>query len=59
MSIVFGAVVIVAVALIGLALSLRIVKQYEHGVLFRLGHVLGVRPAGLTFIVPFPPRTIY
>jgi regulator of protease activity HflC (stomatin/prohibitin superfamily) len=43
---------VVAVALIVLALSLRIVKQYELGVLFRLGRVLGVRPAGLTFIVP-------
>jgi regulator of protease activity HflC (stomatin/prohibitin superfamily) len=43
---------VVAVALIALALSLRIVKQYELGVLFRLGRVLSVRPAGLTFIVP-------
>jgi regulator of protease activity HflC (stomatin/prohibitin superfamily) len=42
MSIVFGAVAIVAVALIGLAPSLRIVEQYEHGVLLRLGRVLGV-----------------
>jgi regulator of protease activity HflC (stomatin/prohibitin superfamily) len=43
---------LVVVALIVLALSLRIVKQYELGVLFRLGRVLGVREAGLTFIVP-------
>jgi regulator of protease activity HflC (stomatin/prohibitin superfamily) len=41
------------VALIGLALSLRIVKQYEQGVLFRLGRVVGVRQPGLTFIIPF------
>ena len=40
------------IALIVLALSLRIVKQYELGVLFRLGRVLGVRQPGLTFIVP-------
>ena len=38
--------------MIGLALSLRIVKQYEQGVLFRLGRVVGVRQAGLTFIIP-------
>jgi regulator of protease activity HflC (stomatin/prohibitin superfamily) len=44
---------LLVVALIGLALSLRIVKQYEQGVLFRLGRVLGVRQAGLTFIIPF------
>jgi regulator of protease activity HflC (stomatin/prohibitin superfamily) len=46
-------VVIVVLALIGLSLSARIVKQYEQGVLFRLGRVLGVRKPGLTFIIPF------
>jgi regulator of protease activity HflC (stomatin/prohibitin superfamily) len=46
-------IVVLVIALIVLALSLRIVKQYEQGVLFRLGRVLGVRPAGLTFIIPF------
>jgi regulator of protease activity HflC (stomatin/prohibitin superfamily) len=40
------------VVVLALALSLRIVKQYELGVLFRLGRVIGVRKAGLTFIVP-------
>jgi regulator of protease activity HflC (stomatin/prohibitin superfamily) len=46
------AIPVIVVALIALALSLRIVKQYELGVLFRLGRVIGVRKAGLTFIVP-------
>jgi regulator of protease activity HflC (stomatin/prohibitin superfamily) len=41
------------VVLIGLALSLRIVKQYELGVLFRLGRVIGIRQPGLRFIIPF------
>jgi regulator of protease activity HflC (stomatin/prohibitin superfamily) len=44
---------VLVVALIALALSLRIVKQYEQGVLFRLGRVIGVRKPGLTFIIPF------
>ena len=44
---------LLVVALLVLALSLRIVKQYEQGVLFRLGRVVGVRPPGLTFIIPF------
>ena len=43
---------LLVVALIVLALSLRIVKQYEQGVLFRLGRVVGVRAPGLTFIIP-------
>jgi hypothetical protein len=36
-------VVLVPLILFGLALSVRIVKQYEKGVLFRLGRVIGVR----------------
>src|SRR5947208_16714250 len=45
-------VVLVVLALIALMLSLRIVKQYEEGVLFRLGRVVGVRSPGLIRIVP-------
>ena len=45
-------VVLVVLALIVLAMSLRIVKQYEAGVLFRLGRVIGVKQPGLTFIIP-------
>ncbi len=45
-------IVIVAVVLLGLALSVRIVKQYERGVLFRLGRVVGTREPGLRLIIP-------
>jgi regulator of protease activity HflC (stomatin/prohibitin superfamily) len=45
-------VVVAVLALLGLALSVRIVKQYEKGVLFRLGRVVGVRDPGLRLIVP-------
>jgi regulator of protease activity HflC (stomatin/prohibitin superfamily) len=45
-------VVLAVLALLGLALSVRIVRQYERGVLFRLGRVIGVREPGLTLIVP-------
>jgi regulator of protease activity HflC (stomatin/prohibitin superfamily) len=47
--------IIVVIGLLGitaLALSVRIVKQYEKGVLFRLGRVIGTREPGLTLIVP-------
>jgi regulator of protease activity HflC (stomatin/prohibitin superfamily) len=46
-------VVVVVVLLLGLALAARIVKQYEQGVLFRLGRVLGERPPGFRLIIPF------
>jgi regulator of protease activity HflC (stomatin/prohibitin superfamily) len=45
-------VVLVLLVLVGLALSVRIVKQYERGVLFRLGRVVGTREPGLRLIVP-------
>jgi regulator of protease activity HflC (stomatin/prohibitin superfamily) len=44
--------ILVVVALISLLLSVRVVKQYEEGVVLRLGKVLGVRPPGLHFIIP-------
>ncbi len=46
-------VVVLIVALIALSMSLRVVKQYEEGVLFRLGRVVGVKKPGLTRIIPF------
>src|SRR5437762_7187503 len=45
-------VVVAVLVLLGLALSVRIVQQYEKGVLFRLGRVIGVREPGLRFIIP-------
>jgi regulator of protease activity HflC (stomatin/prohibitin superfamily) len=46
-------VVIFVLLVVGAALSVRIVKQYEQGVLFRLGRVLGARAPGLRVIIPF------
>ncbi|MEV5714572.1 slipin family protein [Amycolatopsis mediterranei] len=45
-------IVIAAALLVLVASSVRIVKQYERGVLFRLGRVLGVREPGLRLIIP-------
>jgi regulator of protease activity HflC (stomatin/prohibitin superfamily) len=46
-------VVVVLLFLVAASLSARIVKQYEDGVLFRLGRVIGERPPGLRIIIPF------
>jgi regulator of protease activity HflC (stomatin/prohibitin superfamily) len=43
---------LVVLVLVGLVLSVRVVQQYERGVLFRLGRVVGVREPGLTLILP-------
>jgi regulator of protease activity HflC (stomatin/prohibitin superfamily) len=38
--------------LIVLALAVRVVKQYERGVVFRLGRVIGAREPGLRLLIP-------
>ncbi len=43
---------VIALLLIVARMSIRIVRQYEQGVLFRLGRVIGVRMPGLRFIIP-------
>lgn len=58
MTAVLGVIIgVLAVALVVAASSLRIVQQYERGVVFRLGRVLGgPRQPGLTLLVPFIDR---
>jgi regulator of protease activity HflC (stomatin/prohibitin superfamily) len=45
-------IVAAAVVLVVLALSIRVVKQYERGVVFRLGRVIGSREPGLRLLIP-------
>ena len=45
-------IVVVALLLIVLALAVRIIRQYERGVLFRLGRLQGTREPGLRLIIP-------
>jgi regulator of protease activity HflC (stomatin/prohibitin superfamily) len=47
---------IAVVALVVLGTSVRIVKQYERGVVLRFGKLRGLRQPGLNFIVPFVDR---
>jgi regulator of protease activity HflC (stomatin/prohibitin superfamily) len=47
---VFAAVAVVG--LIAMSSAMKIIKQYEQGVLFRLGRVIGTRAPGLTMIIP-------
>ena len=45
-------IVLAIAVLLGLMLSMRIIKQYEQGILFRFGRVIGVRQPGLRLIIP-------
>jgi len=46
-------VIAVVLVLVVFALAVRIVRQYEQGVLFRLGRLRGSRAPGLRLIIPF------
>ena len=49
----FALVVFLMVGLVALAKGARTVKQYEKGIIIRLGKYHGMAPSGLTFIMPF------
>ncbi|MFJ1972515.1 slipin family protein [Streptomyces sp. NPDC087903] len=47
-------IVIVALLVVAtIAMAVKVVKQYEQGVLFRFGRLVGSREPGLRFIIPF------
>ncbi len=45
-------IIVVLLVLLALGLAVRIVNQYEQGVLFRLGRLRGPRAPGLNLIIP-------
>ena len=45
--------VVGVVVILAAVLTIKIIRQYERGVLFRLGRVVGVREPGLRVIIPF------
>ncbi len=53
----FGIVAVLAVivflALVVAISAIRIINQYERGVVFRLGRLIALRKPGLNFIIPF------
>jgi regulator of protease activity HflC (stomatin/prohibitin superfamily) len=51
--IVLTLLILLALAVIAAMMAIKIVRQYEQGVLFRLGRVIGVRQPGLRVIIPF------
>jgi regulator of protease activity HflC (stomatin/prohibitin superfamily) len=58
---VFGAVLLALVVVVALlvtlaAASVRILREYERAVVFRLGRLLGVKGPGLILLIPFVDR---
>jgi regulator of protease activity HflC (stomatin/prohibitin superfamily) len=50
--------VILVIIVLWAALSIRVVEQYQRGVLFRLGRVVAVRPPGLSLMTPLIDRLV-
>jgi regulator of protease activity HflC (stomatin/prohibitin superfamily) len=52
------AVIVIVVLLIILPTSIKIVQEYERGVIFRLGRLLGAKGPGFFMIIPFVDRMV-
>ncbi|SCF14156.1 Regulator of protease activity HflC, stomatin/prohibitin superfamily [Micromonospora viridifaciens] len=56
---VVAAIIVVAIVLLFLSLSVRLVQQYQRGVVFRFGRVLEqIRQPGLHLIIPVADRMV-
>ena len=53
-----GYVVFILIALWILRASIRVVAEYERGVIFRLGRVIGAKGPGLFFLIPLVDRMV-
>ena len=51
-----GIVIAAGILLLVLMMSVRIVKEYERGVIFRLGRIIGAKGPGLFLIIPVVDR---
>ncbi len=56
MDYIIGVVVVVAIVIMLLPATIKVVYQYEAGVVFRLGRLEKTRKPGLRFIIPFIDR---
>lgn len=52
----YGIILLVILAIIFLANALRVLKEYERGVIFRLGRVIGAKGPGLILLIPLIDR---
>jgi len=53
-----GAGIILILLILLLIAAIKIVQEYERGVIFRLGRLLGAKGPGIFFIIPFVDRMV-
>ncbi len=54
----FTIALIVALVVVVLASAIRIVREYERGVIFRLGRLIGAKGPGLFFLIPIVDKMV-
>lgn len=54
----YGIIILVFLFLIILSSMIRILREYERGVIFRLGRLIGVKGPGLIILIPFIDRMV-
>ncbi len=58
MTIIYVLIAIAVLAVILFFASVRVAREYERGVVFRLGRLLGEKGPGLFFLIPFIDRAV-
>jgi regulator of protease activity HflC (stomatin/prohibitin superfamily) len=53
-----GILILIIIGLFILANAVRILREYERGVIFRLGRLMGARGPGLIFLIPIVDRMV-
>ena len=53
-----GYILLIAVIVVILASALRVLNEYERGVIFRLGRAIGVKGPGLIILIPIIDRMV-
>jgi regulator of protease activity HflC (stomatin/prohibitin superfamily) len=51
-------IVIVVLVLIFISSAIRVLKEYERGVIFRLGRLIGLKGPGLILLIPFIDKMV-
>jgi regulator of protease activity HflC (stomatin/prohibitin superfamily) len=54
----FGAIVVIVLAILFFANAIRILNEYERGVIFRLGRVIHAKGPGLILLIPVIDRIV-
>ena len=54
----YSIIFIVVLAILFLASAIRILKEYEWGVIFRLGRVIGAKGPGPIILIPVVDRIV-